>query len=130
MKEIVIPQSGSNEGRHIKILVEVDISQLLLRGTTVKFNNVPRWIEFKYERCPDFCYNCGIIGHGEKSCFNRKNVEATSQEQQYEIWMKAKGTKAAGRSYKASTNQDYFDNLRIKAKNNIVVNELQIQDGK
>ena len=28
-------------------------------------------ISFEYEYLPDFCYNCGIIGHAEKACPTR-----------------------------------------------------------
>ena len=38
VREVIVPQSGGNEGRHIKILVMVDISQPLMRGTTVNLN--------------------------------------------------------------------------------------------
>nr|XP_027062865.1 uncharacterized protein LOC113689269 [Coffea arabica] len=63
MKEVIIPQAGGKEERHLKLLVVVDISQPLLRGSVVKLNGMRKWISFKYERCPDFCYGCGIIGH-------------------------------------------------------------------
>lgn len=68
MKEVIIPQPGGKEGRHLKLLVIADISLPLLRGSTVKLNGVLKWISFKYERCPDFCYGCGIVGHSERNC--------------------------------------------------------------
>ncbi|XP_027177973.1 uncharacterized protein LOC113777128 [Coffea eugenioides] len=43
VKEVIIPPGGGKEGRHMKILAEVDISQPLARGTTVKFNGNPIW---------------------------------------------------------------------------------------
>jgi hypothetical protein len=36
-------------------------------------------ITFKYEYLPNFCYNCGIIGHTEKSCPSRNRREGTGQ---------------------------------------------------
>lgn len=26
------------------------------------------WCRFEYEFLPDFCYTCGMIGHGDKDC--------------------------------------------------------------
>ncbi|XP_027182378.1 uncharacterized protein LOC113780799 [Coffea eugenioides] len=56
VKEVIIPNGGGKEGKHLKILVEMDLSRPLLRGTTVKWEGSARWIEFRYEKCPEFCY--------------------------------------------------------------------------
>ena len=48
------------------MLVVMDVSQPILRGTTVKVNGEMKILNVKYDRCPDFCYKCGILGHGEK----------------------------------------------------------------
>ncbi|XP_027103144.1 uncharacterized protein [Coffea arabica] len=68
VKDVLVPQVGGKEGRHLKLLVVLDTSLPLLRGTTVKVNGALKWLNFRYERCPDFCYKCGMVGHGEKSC--------------------------------------------------------------
>ena len=67
----------------MKIMVEVDVQQPLLRGTLVKLEGVNTWVEFKYERCPDFCYNCGIVGHGDKSCTGEWKEGQSDREGQY-----------------------------------------------
>ena len=38
IKEMIIPQNEGKEGKHLKLLVLIDISRPLLRGTTVKMN--------------------------------------------------------------------------------------------
>ncbi|XP_027090285.1 uncharacterized protein [Coffea arabica] len=68
VKEVIVPPGEGKEGRHMKIMAEIDVLQPPPRGTLVKLEGVNTWVEFKYERCPDFCYNCGRIGHGDKSC--------------------------------------------------------------
>ena len=89
VKEVIIPPGGGKEGRHMKILAEVDISQPLARGTTIKFNGNPIWVEFRYEKCPDFCYKCGIIGHGDKNCKAMVGREHNQREEQFGTWMRA-----------------------------------------
>ena len=74
MKEAIIPQAGGKEGRHLKVNVVVDTFRPLPRGTTVKMNDAMKWIKFRNEKCPDFCYACGIIGHSEKGCFSGISV--------------------------------------------------------
>lgn len=109
VQDVIIPQSGSREGRHLKIQVEININQPLLRGTAVKCNGTTRWLQFKYERCPDFCYNCGVIGHGEKSCNRSRREENTHQ--QFGIWLKARGNKMYLNG-KSVVNQGYFQRLK------------------
>ncbi|KAH1046715.1 hypothetical protein J1N35_037499 [Gossypium stocksii] len=44
----------------------------------------------KYERIPDFCYVCGIIGHTMKKCQNkRQGLEVHDSNLQHGSWMRA-----------------------------------------
>ncbi|KAL7248092.1 hypothetical protein ACSBR2_002906 [Camellia fascicularis] len=58
----------------LRIRVEVNTSLPLLRGFLLKrqkpdsIGKTDLWVEFKYERLSDFCYDCGRIGHDNKSC--------------------------------------------------------------
>ncbi|KAL3512871.1 hypothetical protein ACH5RR_025588 [Cinchona calisaya] len=42
--------------------------QPLFGGAIVKSNGIDKWLSFKYEKCPDFCYKCDRIGHDLKVC--------------------------------------------------------------
>nr|XP_027118509.1 uncharacterized protein LOC113735714 [Coffea arabica] len=94
VKEVIVPQSGGKEGRHLKILALVDLSVPLLRGTVVQTAGKLKWVVFKYERCPDFCYNCGVVGHSERSCKEQRVMMARLSENQYGPWMRAGNTKS------------------------------------
>lgn len=89
VKEVIIPQSGGKEGKHMKLLVMVDTSKPLMRGTTVKMEGITKWAKFRYERCPDFCYRCGRIGHSDKTCQGRDRWQQEHQGNQYGPWMRA-----------------------------------------
>lgn len=62
---MIIHEHGSKEGRYVKMLVEVDLCKPLIRGTSIKFEGDKRWVMFKYEQLPQFCFYCGMIEHGE-----------------------------------------------------------------
>ena len=40
VKEVIFPAGGGKEGKHMKLLAEVDISQPFIRGMPVKYNGV------------------------------------------------------------------------------------------
>lgn len=57
-------------GRFLRLKVRLDIRKPLIRGMTMIIgeDKEDRWCPFCYEYLPDFCYNCGIIGHTDKVC--------------------------------------------------------------
>lgn len=89
VEDVIIPSGGSREGRHLKLKVLLDTTLPLLRGTTATMKGVTRWIEFRYERCPDFYYYCGRIGHNDKVCNQGKEKSKGSNKPQFRPWMRA-----------------------------------------
>nr|XP_027064682.1 uncharacterized protein LOC113690802 [Coffea arabica] len=94
VEDIIIPMGGSKEGRHIKLKVVINTSLPLLRGTVVKLGGQSIWVEFRYEKCPDFCYGCGLIGHSDKSCRHKSGTTRGNSKPQFGPWMRAQ-TKGA-----------------------------------
>uniref|UniRef100_A0A2N9IMR2 Reverse transcriptase domain-containing protein n=1 Tax=Fagus sylvatica TaxID=28930 RepID=A0A2N9IMR2_FAGSY len=79
-------------GRIMRVRVQVELSKPLCRGCKlVLANGGERWISFKYERLPNFCYWCGLLSHREKDCkFWLNNQETLSREDQgYGTWLRA-----------------------------------------
>lgn len=68
----MIPEQWNKEGRHAKLLVEIDLLNPLIRDTKLRCNDDSRWIEFKYENLPLFCFYCGKVGHGNRVCEKKK----------------------------------------------------------
>lgn len=66
----------------LRVRVEVNINQALVKGFWLKGkadSSRDRWISYKYERLPDFCYACGRIGHDKKGCrFTPRGEDALS----------------------------------------------------
>ncbi|KAJ1420356.1 Zinc knuckle CX2CX4HX4C [Sesbania bispinosa] len=68
-----VEESEVYEGRDkitfVKLLVEVDTQKPLLPGIPVGSHmDGVTWVDFRYERLPQFCYKRGHIGHDEDSC--------------------------------------------------------------
>ena len=49
-----------------------------------------RWVLFKYERLPNFCYQCGLLDHDLKECPKSKGDDRNivMAELQYGAWMR------------------------------------------
>lgn len=55
----------------------MDISLALLRCTVVDFpGSGEQLVEFKYERLPEFCQECGIIEHPTRICDEKLGINA------------------------------------------------------
>lgn len=75
--DVLLSESGSKFGRHLKIQVELRLDKPLMRGTRLKFQGQEAWVTFKYENLASFCYYCGLVGHSERACATRRTAVTT-----------------------------------------------------
>lgn len=59
--------NGENEwGKYMIITVKLNISKPIVRKKKLKLGRLePVWIWLSYERLQDFCFCCGVLGHGQ-----------------------------------------------------------------
>lgn len=71
----------SNAGCFLRVKVRLDITQPLRRGIKVfdEICKIERWCPMQYEFLLEFCYVCGVIGHVDKMCEKKKEVETDLQ---------------------------------------------------
>ena len=92
VEKVDVGDNGVNLGCFLRIRVTLDISQPLIRGRMVRMEGSDsRWVEFKYERLPVFCYLCGRLDHDEKECIEwiRRAVPLKAEDKQYGPWLRA-----------------------------------------
>ena len=66
MGEVVMVDTGDQGvgwGKYLRVRVEIDSTEPLLRGKKIKLGGRSMWVYFKYERLPLFCYGCGWLWH-------------------------------------------------------------------
>ncbi|CAA0809094.1 Unknown protein, partial [Striga hermonthica] len=73
--DVQAPGVGNSIGQTIKVLVELNVREPILRGTFIKLGAENTWIDFRYENLQTLCYYCGRLGHGDKNCsFKQKDI--------------------------------------------------------
>ncbi|XP_070057657.1 uncharacterized protein [Nicotiana tomentosiformis] len=89
--DIVIPETGSREGRHMRLKVMMNINKPLLREKLINLGFETKWIELRYENLPYVCYYCGMLGHNDKNCVQKeKDIRAgTIKGDQFGPWLRA-----------------------------------------
>lgn len=80
-----LEHNGSFRRNFMRVRVDMDIEELLLKGTWVQRRGEERvCVEFKYERLSSFCFKCGRISHTDKTC----HVEGSLVEEGgYGAWL-------------------------------------------
>lgn len=49
LHDVLLVEVSGKEERHVKLLVDMDLTKPRVRGTTLKYNQTECWIDFKYE---------------------------------------------------------------------------------
>ncbi|CAD6250169.1 unnamed protein product [Miscanthus lutarioriparius] len=57
-------------GAYLRAKVQINITKPLMRGVSIfsTKRQVKEWYEVRYEKLPNYCYSCGIIGHSSVEC--------------------------------------------------------------
>ncbi|XP_012851564.1 PREDICTED: uncharacterized protein LOC105971262 [Erythranthe guttata] len=78
--------------QYVRVKVRIDVNKCLKRGMNLhNLDGTKNWIAFTYERLPNFCFLCGLIGHAENRCPIRyeDNFIDPGEQLPYGMWMKA-----------------------------------------
>lgn len=87
-----IENNGSNDwtGPFIRIWVVLNILKPLRRGLKVKASDgTSVWCPILYEKLPDICFGCGLIGHFHRECMDKETTHLGNISHEYGDWMRA-----------------------------------------
>ena len=78
-------------GTCLRVRVHLDVNKRLVRGKKITVEGGEgKWVNFKYERLPNFCYRCGLLNHTFKDCpeNGEERSRTEDEELQYGAWLR------------------------------------------
>ena len=89
--EVDVPDFGVHWGTCLRVKVRIDANKRLVKGKKITVEGGEcRWVNFKYKRLPNFCYQCGLLNHTLKDCpeNGEENNRTEREELQYGAWLR------------------------------------------
>lgn len=81
--------------KFVWVRAAVDTRYALIPGSYItREDDSKLWLQFKYEKLPDFCYHCGKLDHAEAACPEERTPTSQSplSEGRYGSWLRAQAT--------------------------------------
>ena len=97
--EVDVAESGVHWGKYLRVRVQLDVMKKLIWGKKITIKGgEQRWIMFKYEHLPNFCYRCEMLSRGLRDCSEGKEeVLSELPTLQYGAWLRGKVSRRGGR---------------------------------
>lgn len=113
-----------------KIKVALDIAKPIKAGANAgSRKDGVFWIEFRYEKLPQFCFFCGVIGHGEQGCQKAAQAEKdqTFQSKNLGPWLRTTqmGRRMVEDKGKNSPRTKEYHEERTRDKKNVSTEVLE-----
>ncbi|KAL5776413.1 hypothetical protein ACOSP7_009339 [Xanthoceras sorbifolium] len=93
VKDMDVGASGDCTGKFLRVRVEVDVCQPLKRGLRILLEDSEeeQTLLLRYERMPEFCFECGLIGHSFRECPSKNHQKDATDftKHKYGTWIRA-----------------------------------------
>jgi len=91
VEEVDVSGNGPGRGSSLRIKIQIDITKPLERGRALWLNGKLVWVNFRYEKLPHFCFNCGRIVHIREQCSESREAKQEGEEEpkRWGTWLRA-----------------------------------------
>ncbi|KAJ4706539.1 Zinc CCHC-type-like protein [Melia azedarach] len=93
IEEVESRQTKACLGKYMRVRVKIDITKPLKCSLRVQLEGEEQLstLLIRYERLPNFCFHCRLIGHVQRECLqlNLNNSVHPGQEMKYKPWIRA-----------------------------------------
>ncbi|TXG50274.1 hypothetical protein EZV62_022798 [Acer yangbiense] len=99
MVDIDVGSSGECFGKYLRIRVAIDVLKPLKRFLRLELTEKGKesMVLLRYERLPEYCFRCGILGHSFRECHTVGEDVGQSSEFDFRPWLCGGGKEQAGR---------------------------------
>lgn len=100
LEEVDVADGSARWGRYLCTRVTIDLMKPLERWRALHLGDTMNWVDFQYEKLPQFCSLCGCILHGPRGCMTKRGGRPLQAEgeKKWGPWLKADDP---GRKYEA-----------------------------
>ncbi|KAF4358426.1 hypothetical protein F8388_018290 [Cannabis sativa] len=99
-------RNGFSTNEYVRFQVSIQLNKPIMVGVFLPMEEgVSLWCYFKYENMPCVCYKCGVVGHDEVRCRNKRRMIADDFNKtvpMYDLWIRL-----------GSHEKDYFSNYKM-----------------
>lgn len=90
IEEIDCDDNDKLIGPFMRLRILIDVMKPLRRGLKLRVSDTESvWCPILYEKLPDLCFLCGLIGHSHRECIEHASSSNVDQSHGYGEWMKA-----------------------------------------
>ncbi|TXG72009.1 hypothetical protein EZV62_000588 [Acer yangbiense] len=110
VKEVDTGKSGECVGKYIRVRVVIQVDKPLRRilRVDVMRDGLETTMLLKYERLPEHCFRCGLLGHTVRYCVQEKVGDGPENyDQLFGSWLKADSPVMIGRFRQRGTSNRY-----------------------
>ncbi|KAH7510502.1 hypothetical protein FEM48_ZijujUnG0122700 [Ziziphus jujuba var. spinosa] len=102
--------------KYMRIQVELDIRKPIPTGFLQRMGKEGSWIQLCYERLIEFCYNCGLIGHGKSSCSQPLSHNQITNGDLYGPWLRVEADAFTINPAQKDEDESAHERVRVNSK--------------
>jgi hypothetical protein len=90
VEEVDVYNGDAGWGEYLRAKIVIDMTKPLARGRMLHIQGHSNWVAFRYEKLPEFCFDCSIIKHDHQGCHKpgNKSKAKTEEAQLYGPWLR------------------------------------------
>jgi hypothetical protein len=93
VEEVDVDEGGMGWGECLRVKLNLDLHNPLMRGRMLKINGSSMLIRFWYERLPKFCFHCRVIKHRVTDCLESDRARKQNAPIEFRPWLCATSPK-------------------------------------